>query len=147
MVWKNGSINIVWQVDDNGNWLSQSAPIAGTSADLRVLEPAFNQEPNGSGAVDSRTVIEASGSTTLAGVANFCTLSPSGNLFGQCAQERWRGGTQGSWCLDTGSPPRCGDRYRLAWKNGSATSTSPGTSNDGNWVSEGAIVGGGTWWA
>ena len=63
VVWKNGGDDqyIVWAVGSNGNYLAASAQLSSASPALQVLEPGFDQDLNGSGAITVRTVIEAAG--------------------------------------------------------------------------------------
>jgi serralysin len=72
IVWKNGALDqfVVWTVDSNGNYLSQSAVVSGSNALIQTLEPGFNQDFNGGG-IATRTVIESTGTTTLASIGNF----------------------------------------------------------------------------
>src|SRR4029078_5979117 len=57
---------IVWNIDSNGNYTSQSAYMSGTSAALRSFETSFHQDLNGDGAIGvPGTPIESAGSTSL----------------------------------------------------------------------------------
>ena len=88
-VWKHGAADeyTVWTIDASGNWLSQSAVVSGSSAEIQSLEPGFNQNLNGIGGITARSVIEAFGSTTLATIANVFMLSPDRQLAGPPDQD------------------------------------------------------------
>ncbi|WP_373867925.1 right-handed parallel beta-helix repeat-containing protein, partial [Reyranella soli] len=73
---------VVWTVDGDGNWLSQSGVLSGASAGLRSLEPGFHQDLNGDGSIAHTTVIEAAGSTALTQVANVYLLPPHDRSLG-----------------------------------------------------------------
>ena len=101
-VWKHGAADeyTVWTIDGGGNWLSQSAAVSGSSAEIQSLEPGFNQNLNGVGGITTRSVIESFGSTTLATIANVFMLSPTGSSLGP--QIRMSGalvtvGQNGAW--------------------------------------------------
>ena len=50
VVWRNGlSQFVIWTVDSNGNFLSQSALLDPSSQELVSLEPGFNQDLSGFG--------------------------------------------------------------------------------------------------
>src|SRR6185436_6163803 len=67
--------------DSTGNWVSQSAVVPGTNAQVQALEPGFNQDLNGGG-IATRTPIESVGGTWLANIANTYVGSPTGSLLG-----------------------------------------------------------------
>src|SRR5260370_1304793 len=81
--------------------LSQTAVLSGASLALQSLETSFNQDLNGDGVVGPlTTVIEASGSTRLANVADSYSLYPVGGSSGP--QLLWFGaytmaGQFGAW--------------------------------------------------
>jgi len=58
----------VWTTDSNGNFISTSAVLSGSSSALQSFETSFNQDLNGDGAIGvpvTGIVIEAAGSTSL----------------------------------------------------------------------------------
>src|SRR6185295_6587783 len=77
VAWKNGGADqyVVWTIDSTGNWVSQSAVVPGTNAQVQALEPGFNQDLNGGG-IATRTPIESVGGTWLANIANTYVVSP-----------------------------------------------------------------------
>ena len=83
VVWKNGGLDqfVIWTVDGNGNFLSQSNLLNAGSPELQSLEPGFNQDLDGGG-IAARTPIDSVGSTALARVAGAFVLSPSGSSLG-----------------------------------------------------------------
>ena len=58
----------VWTTDSNGNFISSSAALSGSSSTLQSFETSFHQDLNGDGAIGVPvigTVIESAGSTSL----------------------------------------------------------------------------------
>ena len=61
----------VWTTDSNGNFISTSAVLSGSSSALRSFETSFHQDLNGDGAIGvPGTVIESAGSTSLVAVGD-----------------------------------------------------------------------------
>ncbi|MBR1249457.1 M10 family metallopeptidase C-terminal domain-containing protein [Bradyrhizobium sp. AUGA SZCCT0169] len=86
VVLKNGTTDsyIVWSVDSNGNYITNTAPASGTSSTIETLETSFQQDLNGDGALGipivSGTAIESFGSTKLVQVgSNYYLASASSN--------------------------------------------------------------------
>jgi len=79
VAWKNASLGLYtyWTTDSNGNHLTDSAGMTGTSLALESLETVFNQDLNGDGviglAVDSGTTLNIS--TPTAGTVTFANNS------------------------------------------------------------------------
>ena len=120
-VWKHGAADeyIVWTIDANGNWLSQSAVASGSSAEIQSLEPGFNQNLNGVGGITARSVIDSFGSTTLATIANVFMLSPTGSSLGpqlSMSGALVTSGQFGAWTPIAAE--QVGGGYQVAWKNG-----------------------------
>src|SRR5262249_57485255 len=84
VAWKFGAADqyTVWTTDANGNFLSQTPLVSGSSATLQSLEPAFQQDLNGNGSLPSTTSIESAGSTRLVQIANAYLLNPVAGSFG-----------------------------------------------------------------
>ncbi len=146
LVWKMGADQfILWDTDGSGHWLSQGAVMSGTSAALQTLEAGFQQDLNGDGSIFSRTVIETSGSTALAQVANLYLLSPAdGSLgpslkFGGAAVSP---GQFGGWTPIAAE--RTGSGYQVAWKMGADQYLLWTTDGNGNWLAQGAAISGGS---
>lgn len=72
---------IIWTLDDSGNYLTNTAPISGTSTALENYETSFQQDLNGDGVVgvpaQSGTTIEAYGATSLVQVGSNYFLNPT----------------------------------------------------------------------
>jgi serralysin len=62
----------IWTTDSNGNYISNSGSLLGSSTALENLETSFHQDLNGDGVIGppTGTVIEADGSTSLVQVGN-----------------------------------------------------------------------------
>lgn len=146
VLWQNGTNSqwVVWNVDSNGNFSSMSNVLNATQ--VAAYEPGFGQDINGGG-VAARTVIEATGSTTLASVDNaYYVLSPTGSSVGQVLKMNGAQVTVGQF---TGWAPTVaefsGGMYRVVWKNGS-NYIAWNVDSNGNFSSQGAVVGGSTWY-
>ncbi|MEH2625591.1 serralysin [Bradyrhizobium sp. AZCC 1719] len=76
VVLKNGTADsyIVWSLDSNGNYLTNTVAASGTSSGIVSLETSFQQDLNGDGTIGvpivSGTAIESFGSTKLVQVGN-----------------------------------------------------------------------------
>ena len=122
IVWKNGGADqyVVWNTDSNGNFLSQGAVLSGTSLALESLETTFGQNFNGDGTLGVvTTVIESSGATTLAQVANTYSLYAHGTTTGpqvKISGAAVTAGQFGAW-TPLGAEPMAGG-YQIVWKNG-----------------------------
>ncbi|MBR0826204.1 M10 family metallopeptidase C-terminal domain-containing protein [Bradyrhizobium manausense] len=72
---------IIWTLDNNGAYVTNSAPVSGTSATLETYETSFQQDLNGDGTIGipaiAGTVIEAAGATKLVQVANNYFVNPA----------------------------------------------------------------------
>ena len=120
--------------------------VSGTSFALQSLETSFHQDLNGDGVVGPvTTVIEASGSTRLARVANTYSLYP---LVGSSGPQLCYGGPAttvgqfGSW-VAIGAEHNASGGYAVAWKNGAADQyTVWSTDSSGNYLSQTAVVSG-----
>jgi serralysin len=53
VVLKYGSSDqyLVWSIDSNGNYISNTAPVSGSSSSLTALETSFQQDINGDGTI------------------------------------------------------------------------------------------------
>ena len=145
-VWKHGAADeyIVWTIDANGNWLSQSAVVSGSSAEIQSLEPGFNQNLNGVGGITARSVIESFGSTTLATIANVFMLSPTGSSLGPQIRTSGALVTVGQYGAYTPiAAEQVGGGYQVAWKNGGADEYIVwNLDGSGNWLSQGPVLSG-----
>jgi hypothetical protein len=71
IAWKLGSSFIIWTTDSNGNMLSISPVLSGTSYSVESSESSFNQDLNGDGTIGVIShVIETNGTTSLVAVAD-----------------------------------------------------------------------------
>jgi serralysin len=152
VAWKNGGADqyTVWTTDSNGNYLSQTAVLSGASLALQSLENSFHQDLNGDGVVGPvTTVIEASGSTRLAQVANTYSLYP---LVGSSGPQLRYGGAAttvgqfGSWAA-IGAEHNASGGYAVVWKNGGADQyTVWSTDSNGNYLSQTPTVTSASWY-
>ena len=78
--------SIVWSVDLNGNYLTQTAPLSGTSYALQALETSFSHDLNGDGTTGVKTgaTIEAVGGHKLVQQADAYTIMPTAASTGVC---------------------------------------------------------------
>ena len=94
----------VWTTDSNGNFISSSAALSGSSSTLQSFETSFHQDLNGDGAIGvpvTGTVIESAGSTSLVAVSNHFFLDDISTGSGPLAEIRWHRCCGGSvWWLD-----------------------------------------------
>ena len=145
-VWKHGAADeyTVWTIDGGGNWLSQSAVVPGSSAEIQSLEPGFNQNLNGVGGITARSVIESVGSTTLATIANVFMLSPTGSSLGPQIRQSGALVTVGQFGAYTPiAAEASGGGYQVAWKNGAADEYIVwNLDGGGNWLSQGPVLSG-----
>ena len=145
-VWKHGAADeyTVWTIDGGGNWLSQSAVVPGSSAEIQSLEPGFNQNLNGVGGITARSVIESFGSTTLATIANVFMLSPTGSSLGPQIRQSGALVTVGQFGAYTPiAAEASGGGYQVAWKNGAADEYIVwNLDGGGNWLSQGPVLSG-----
>jgi hypothetical protein len=62
---------VIWTVDINGNYVTNAAPVSGTSSTLKSAEAHFQQDLNSDGVIGiPTTVVEATGSTSLVKVGD-----------------------------------------------------------------------------
>ena len=145
VVWQNGSANqyVIWTVDGNGNFLSQTAALTNTSVELQSLEPGFNQDFNGDG-ITARTPIESAGSTALANVAGAYVLSPAGAALGpqlSISGALVAAGQFGAW-TPIGAE-QSGPNYLVVWKNAATNPNQYVTwsvDGSGNFLSQSAAL-------
>ncbi|MDN3277264.1 M10 family metallopeptidase C-terminal domain-containing protein [Frankia sp. RB7] len=141
VVWKGSGVDqyVVWSTDSNGNYVSSlTSVVSGTSATLESYENILHQDLNGDGTtgqVVTTTVIESSGSTTLAQVGSNYYLYTGGGgpwlksggvaiTVGQCAPYAPIGAEQTS------------SGYDIAWKSSTADQYVVwSTDSNGNYVS------------
>ena len=56
---------IVWSVDSNGNYITNTAPASGTSSTIKALETSFQQDLNGDGVISVGSSVAASAASSL----------------------------------------------------------------------------------
>ena len=143
VAWQNSSNQYtVWTTDNNGNYTGNLiGAVSGNSYALESLEPAFQQDLNGDGAVGVTTkIIQTDGSTSLTEVANQFYLDSSS---GSGPALKYQGadvtaGELGSWMLTGAVQTTTG--YDIAWQNKStAQYTVWTTDSSGNYT--GNLVG------
>ena len=143
VVWKNGPADqyVIWTVDSNGNFLSQSVVLSGANQEVASLEPGFNQDLNGAGGITPSNPIDSVGSTALATVAGVYVLSPSGSSLGP--QLRMSGalvtaGQFGNW--NPISAEQINGLYKVVWQNGSVDQYVIWTvDGNGNFLSQSSV--------
>jgi serralysin len=144
IVWKMGADQyLLWNVDGDGHWLSQSAVLSGASPAVRSLEPGFHQDLNGDGSIAPVTVIDSFGATSLAQVANVYLLPAHNGSLGP--QLSYGGalvtpGQFGAWTPIAAE--RMPGGYELAWKMGADQFVLWDIDNGGHWLSQGAVLSG-----
>ncbi len=146
VVWQfaNADQYTVWTTDSSGDWLSQSAMLSGASPALQSLEPGFQQDLNGDGSIPSRMVIDSSGSTALARIADAYLLHPVDGSLGP--QLKYGGalvteGLFGVWAPIGAEQTASG--YQVVFQLGSADQYTVWTTDgDGNWLSQSPGVSG-----
>ena len=134
----------VWTLDNNGNYISDTGHVSGTSTTLESLENSFHQDLNGDGQIGpSTTVIEAFGSTSLVEVGNNYFLD---NSAGSGPSLKYAGaaavaGQFGAWTPIGAEQTASG--YEVAWKiPGTDTYTVWTLDNNGNYISDTGHVSG-----
>jgi Tryptophan-rich Synechocystis species C-terminal domain/Leishmanolysin len=137
VVWQNGSNYTVWNTDGAGNFRSQSAVIAQTSAAFAALEASFRQDMNGDHSTASPTAVESAGSTVLEKVGNAYYLA-AGGLSGPLLTYNGVPVTAGQFGAWTPLGAEwTGNGYAVAWKMGSVDQyTVWNTDSGGNYVSQ-----------
>jgi serralysin len=142
VAWKMGVDQyILWIVDADGHWLSQSAALSGASPAVQSLEPGFHQDLNGDGAIAPTTAIESSGSTALVQIANAYLLPPEDGSLGP--QMSYNGalvtpGQFGAWAPIAAE--RTPGGYEVAWKLGADQYILWNIDSSGHWLSWGAAL-------
>jgi hypothetical protein len=123
VAWKNTETGqyIVWSTDNAGNYLSDvTGAVAGSSTDLRALEPAFAQDLNLDTSTASVTSIESTGTARLVQVLDRYFLETSGGIWGP---ELRMGGTPVTAGQFAGWTPIQAEKnsagYLVGWQNGS----------------------------
>ncbi|MBY0320221.1 MAG: hypothetical protein K2X72_15970 [Reyranella sp.] len=146
VVWKNGTADqyILWNVDGDGNWTSQTGILSGSDMALQTAELAFQQDFNADGTIGLITTpIETSGATRLDQVANEFFLRDGG---GDGPSLKYAGadvlaGQFGGW-TPLGAET-AGSGYEIVWKNGNADQYILWTvDGGGHWTSQSAVVSG-----
>ena len=137
----------VWTTDSNGNFISSSAALSGSSSTLQSFETSFHQDLNGDGAIGvpvTGTVIESAGSTSLVAVSNHFFLDDISTGLGPSLKY---GGTDvvagqfGGWTPIGAEQTASG--YQVAWKIPGADQYSVWTTDsNGNFISSSAALSG-----
>lgn len=127
VVWKSVSADqyIVWSVDSNGNYLTNTAPASGFTSAMESLELTFLQDLNGDGTIGfpivSGTVLESFGSTKLVQTgSNYHLASVSGGTGPElkCYGAPVTVGQFSGWSPIGTEQTASG--YQVVWKSGSA---------------------------
>ena len=153
VAWKvsGSSEYIVWYTDSNGNFLSQTAVLGGSSPTLEALEPSFNQDLNGDGTIGvpsaATTVIQTDtnsfGTTVLTDNNNNYFLNGTNGA----GPELKDGGNNvvagqfGGWEPIGAAETATG--YEVAWKvSGSSEYIVWYTDSNGNFLSQTTVLAG-----
>lgn len=123
VAWKNGGLDqyLAWNIDSNGNYLSQGTVVSGGSWYTQNFENLLQQDLNGDGTTGFVTAnIETIGGTALTKVAdsyyfNYGSGGPQLKMNGTYVAQ----GQFGSW-TPLGVEQAANGTYELAWKNGGA---------------------------
>jgi len=146
IVWKFGSADqyTVWTTDSGGNYITNSAVMAGSDSRLTSLESSFAQDLNGNGTIGAAsTVIEAFGQTRLAQNGNNFFLSTGGgpNLAIKFGGSNVVPNRFGAWVPIAAEQTASG--YQIAWKFGSADQyTIWTTDSSGNYITNSNVMNG-----
>ena len=147
VAWKNGGADqyIIWNLDSNGHWTSQTGVVSGSEHALQSLETTFQQDLNADGTTGLKTTpIETSGATHLDQVANEFFLHDGA---GNGPSLKYAGadvvaGQFGAW-TPIGAEKTVGSGYQVVWKNGSADQYIVwNVDSNGNWTSQTGVVSG-----
>ena len=137
----------VWTTDSNGNFISNSAVLSGSSSALQSFETSFHQDLNGDGAIGvpvTGTVIELAGSTSLVAVGTKFFLDSIST--GSDPSLKYGGtdvvaGQFGGWTPIGAEQTASG--YQVAWKVPGADQYSVWTTDsNGNFISNSAVLSG-----
>ena len=146
--WKNGSADqyIAWNLDSNGNYLSQGAVVSGSTWSLQSYELVLHQDLNGDGTTGLvTTTIELKGSTSLVQIADNYFLSPVGGSSGPQLKYGGAAVTVGQFAGWTAfGAEATANGYQVAWKDGlTGQYTVWNTDIGGNYLSNdgGAVSG------
>ena len=139
---QDGSSFIIWNTDSNGNYVSQSSDISGTSTALELYETSFHQDLNGDGTIGvTSTLIESSGATSLVAVADQYALE---NSSGNGPHLQLNGapvvaGQEGPWSPVAAVQTSTG--YEVAWQDGNSFMIW-NTDGNGNYLSSSSTLAG-----
>jgi hypothetical protein len=96
---------IVWSVDSNGNYVTNTAPASGTSAIIKALEASFQQDLNGDGSVGASVAPSAASSLDISQVTPATPGSHDTFLFRADIGQQ-SGGTDSAWLTEFSAPAR-----------------------------------------
>jgi serralysin len=147
VAWKAAGIDqyIVWNTDANGNYVSDTGALSGTSIVLEAAEVSFHQDLNGDGRIGiAPTTIEAFGSTKLDLAGSAYTLDPVTCGTGPSLKSHGAAVVPGQFgSFSPIGAERTASGYEVAWKVAGADQYSIWiTYANGNYVSDGGVVSG-----
>ena len=146
VAWKvNGADQFnVWNTDSNGNFLSYTPVVSGSSAALKSFETSFQQDLNGDGVIGGSVtgvVIEAFGATSLVVADNtyhFGGVSGTELRYGGSAVVVGQFGNASPIAVE-----QTANGYQVAWKvNGADQFNVWNTDSNGNFLSYTPVVSG-----
>ena len=136
----------IWYTNSDGNYVSNSGVMAGTSASLQSIETNFHQDLNGDGVIGapslSATTIDSSGTTSLTQIGSSFFLDNGGSG----VSLKYAGAAVVAGQFGTFEPigaEQTATGYEIAWKDrGSDQYGVWHTDNNGNYVSNTGIMSG-----
>ena len=163
VAWKAGGLYTIWTTDSSGNYVSNTAAVAGTDASIKSAEATFQQDLNGDGTIDGTvtltqppppppppplppppsnvTVIESFGATDLTVVSNQYHF---GDSSGSGPTLKFQGGAITVGQIGSWNPigvEQTASGYQVAWKAGGLY-TIWTTDSSGNYISNTAAAAG-----
>ena len=141
VAWKAAGIDqyIVWNTDANGNYVSDTGALSGTSLVLEAAEVSFHQDLNGDGRIGiAPTTIEAFGSTKLDLAVSAYSLDPVSGGAGPSLKYHGVAVLPGQFgALAPIGAEQTASGYEVAWKVAGVDQYIVwNTDNNGNYVSD-----------
>ena len=147
IVWKASGADQFnfWNTDSNGNYVSYSPVVSGTSSDLKTAETSFQQDLNGDGTIGNTAslgaIIEAFGSTSLVAASNTYHFGSASGPELKYAGSPVAVGQFGNWSPIGVEQTATG--YKVAWKAAGADQFNFwNTDSNGNYLSFTPVVSG-----
>jgi serralysin len=147
VAWKAAGADqyILWNTDSNGNYVSDTGVLSGTSLVLEAAEVSFHQDLNGDGRIGiAPTTIEAFGATKLDLAGSAYTLDPVAGGAGPSLKYHGAAVLPGQFgALAPIGAEQTASGYEVAWKaTGADQYILWNTDGNGNYISDGGVVSG-----